>query len=163
MPISVSVERWEPNLDRWQLSKANGLLTLANLHSESSHMSSLARVCVCVCVCVRARTHAFSHVQLFAAPWTVVTRLICSWNFSGKNTGVGCHFLFQGIIPTQGSNPHLLGLLYWKQILDHWATEKVSCSPLKTLPGCVSVELSSVFSAYWDSLLKTALCLYISI
>ena len=26
----------------------------------------------------------------------------------GKNTGVGCHFLLQGIFPTQGLNPHLL-------------------------------------------------------
>ena len=26
----------------------------------------------------------------------------------GKNTGVGCHFLFQGIFPTQGLNPGLL-------------------------------------------------------
>ena len=30
------------------------------------------------------------------------------------NTKVGCHFLFQGIIPTQGSNPCLLRLLYWQ-------------------------------------------------
>ena len=29
------------------------------------------------------------------------------WSFSGKNTGVGCHFLLQGIFPTQGSNPGL--------------------------------------------------------
>ena len=30
----------------------------------------------------------------------------------GKNTGVGCHVLLQGIFPTQGSNPwHLLHLL----------------------------------------------------
>jgi len=41
------------------------------------------------------------------------TRLLCPWNFPGKNTGVGCHFLLQGIFPTQGSNPHLLGLLHW--------------------------------------------------
>ena len=27
---------------------------------------------------------------------------------SGKNTGVGCSALLQGIFPTQGSNPHLL-------------------------------------------------------
>ena len=26
----------------------------------------------------------------------------------GKNTGVGCHALLQGIFPTQGSNPDLL-------------------------------------------------------
>ena len=28
--------------------------------------------------------------------------------FSGKNTGVGCHSLLQGIFPSQGSNPSLL-------------------------------------------------------
>ena len=30
-----------------------------------------------------------------------------SMGFSGKNTGVGCHFLLQGIFPTQESNPGL--------------------------------------------------------
>ena len=29
------------------------------------------------------------------------------WNFPGKNIGVGCHFLLQGIFQTQGSNPGL--------------------------------------------------------
>ena len=29
------------------------------------------------------------------------------WNFPGKSTGVGCHFLLQGIFLTQGSNPGL--------------------------------------------------------
>ena len=32
----------------------------------------------------------------------------------GKNTGVGCHFLLQGIFLTQGLNLHLLCLLHWK-------------------------------------------------
>ena len=32
----------------------------------------------------------------------------------GKNTGMGCHALLQGIFPTQGSNPHLLCLLNWQ-------------------------------------------------
>ena len=32
----------------------------------------------------------------------------------GKNTGVGCHALLQGIFPTQGSNPSLLRLLHWQ-------------------------------------------------
>ena len=32
------------------------------------------------------------------------------WEFLGKNTGVGCHFLFQGIFLTQGSNPCILHL-----------------------------------------------------
>ena len=32
----------------------------------------------------------------------------------GKYTGVGCHFLLQGIFLTQGSNPPLLHLLHWQ-------------------------------------------------
>ena len=42
------------------------------------------------------------------------TRLLCTWDFPGKNTGVGSHFLLQGIFLTQGSN---LGLLHFRQIL----------------------------------------------
>ena len=36
------------------------------------------------------------------------SRLIHLWDFSGKNTGAGCHFLLQGIFKNQGSNPCLL-------------------------------------------------------
>ena len=39
------------------------------------------------------------------------TRLLCPWESPGKNTGVGCHALLQGIFPTQGLNPHLLPLI----------------------------------------------------
>ena len=42
------------------------------------------------------------------------TRLLCPWNFPGKNTGVGCHFLLQGSSLTQGSKPGLLSLLHWQ-------------------------------------------------
>ena len=41
-------------------------------------------------------------------PWTVAARLLCPWDFSGKNTGVDCHFLLQGIFPAQKLNPCLL-------------------------------------------------------
>ena len=37
-------------------------------------------------------------------------------NFPGKSTGVGCHFLLQGIFLTRGSN---LGLPYCSQMLYH--------------------------------------------
>ena len=46
--------------------------------------------------------------------WTVALHTPLSMGFSGKNTEVGCHFLLQGIFPTQESNP---GLLHCKQIL----------------------------------------------
>ena len=38
-------------------------------------------------------------------------RFFCPWDFPGKNTGVGCHFLLQGILPTQELN---LRLLHWQ-------------------------------------------------
>ena len=46
------------------------------------------------------------------------TRLLCPWDFPGKNTGVGNHFLPQGIFPTQGPNPHLL----------HWQVDSLPLS-----------------------------------
>ena len=36
------------------------------------------------------------------------TRLLCPWDFPGKNTGVGCHFQLQG------QNPYLMGILHWQ-------------------------------------------------
>ena len=56
----------------------------------------------------------FSHVQLFATLWTVACQAPLSMAFPGKNTGVGCHTLLQGIFPTQGSNPHIFCLLPWQ-------------------------------------------------
>jgi len=41
-------------------------------------------------------------------------RFLCPWDSPGKNTGVSCQFLLQGIFPTQGLNPHLLRLLHWQ-------------------------------------------------
>ena len=41
-------------------------------------------------------------------------RLLHPWDFTGKNTGVGCCFLLQGIFPTQRSN---LGIPHCKQTL----------------------------------------------
>ena len=41
-------------------------------------------------------------------------RLLCPWDSPGKNTGVGCHALLQGISRTHGSNPCLFCLLHWQ-------------------------------------------------
>ena len=48
-------------------------------------------------------------------PWGLLpARLLCPWDFPGKYTGVGCHFLLQGIFLTQGWNLSLLHLLHWQ-------------------------------------------------
>ena len=64
----------------------------------------LSRVCVCVCVCVCAQSCL-----------TLCDPMDCSppgssvhGDSAGKNTGVGCHALLQGIFPGQGSNQDLL-------------------------------------------------------
>ena len=49
------------------------------------------------------------------------TKLLCPQGFPGKNTGVSCHMLLQGISLTQGSN---LCLHTGRQILYHWATRE---------------------------------------
>ena len=50
-------------------------------------------------------------------PWTVAYQTPRPWDFPGKNAGVGCRFLLQGIFLTQGLNPCLL----------HW---QANCLPL---------------------------------
>ena len=47
-----------------------------------------------------------------------LSRLLCPWDFPGKNTRVGRHFLLQGTFPDQGSNPHLL----------HWQVDSLPLS-----------------------------------
>ena len=57
------------------------------------------------------------------------TRRLRPWDFPGKSTGVGCHFLLQGIFPTQGSNP---GLPHCRQTLyrlSHQGSWKGSFKP----------------------------------
>ena len=66
--------------------------------------------------------YLLSHVWLFAAPWTVACQAPPSMGDSpGKNTGVGCHALFQGILPTWGSNS---GLPHCRQILYHLSHQR---------------------------------------
>ena len=48
-------------------------------------------------LCLILQPHGLQHATL-----------LCPWDFPGKNTGVGCHFLLQGIFLTQGSHLHLL-------------------------------------------------------
>ena len=46
-----------------------------------------------------------SCVWLFETPWTVTRQALLPWDFPGKDTGVGCHFLLQGIFPPPGIEP----------------------------------------------------------
>ena len=51
--------------------------------------------------------------SLFVTPWTITHQAPLSMSSPGKNTGVGCHLLLQGIFPIQGLN---LALLYCRRM-----------------------------------------------
>ena len=63
-----------------------------------------------MCLCAQS----LSYVRLLWHHELYPARLVCSWTSPGKNTGVGCHFLFQGTFPTEGLNLCLLCLLHWQ-------------------------------------------------
>ena len=78
----------------------------------SLHLLPLPLTSLNLCI---SRAYAASVVSIsFVTLWTVDCQAPLSWDFPGKNTGVGCHALLQGIFPTQGLNLHLLGLLHWQ-------------------------------------------------
>ena len=52
------------------------------------------------------------------------TRLLCPWDSPGKNTGVGCHFLLQGIFLTEGSNQGGCSPALQADFFYHWAIRK---------------------------------------
>ena len=69
-------------------------------------------------------------------------RLLCPWDSPGKNTGVGSHFLLQGIFPTQESN---LGLLHCRQMIYRLSYEgsPKTPSPQKCLGSLRMSELKT--------------------
>ena len=59
---------------------------------------------MCVCVCSQSLSCVYFSETYRLQP----TRILCPWNFPGKNSGVSSHSLLQGIFPIQGPNPCLL-------------------------------------------------------
>ena len=74
-------------------------------------------------------------------PWTIDHWLLCPCDFPDKNTGVGCHLLFQGIFPTHGLNLCLLYLLHGQADslpLYHLGSRKLIYGPI--IPQMVRVS-----------------------
>ena len=75
----------------------------------------------------------------------------CLWDFSGKNTGVCCHFLLQEIFPTQGSN-----ILYPLSHQETWPGSELRLmdkAPFSSHVLCSHRKIEKLFSA--AVLLKT--------
>ena len=71
-----------------------------------SNNSGIGKNCCCCWIAVMSDS--------FVTSWTGPPWPLCPWDFPGKNTWVGCHYLLWGIFPTQELNPCLLNLLHWQ-------------------------------------------------
>ena len=77
----ATIVQWEPSASPWTIPKVKGENVSRSVVSDSLQPHGLQ-----------------------------LARLLCPWDFPGKNTGVNCHFLLQGIFPAQGLNLGLLNL-----------------------------------------------------
>ena len=91
MGLSSQLDIWVCNLGR---GECLSFLEIFEMDLWMTHNIEVAWVLRCSVVSNSLRPHGL---------WP--TRLLCPWDFPGKNTGVDCHFLLQGIFPTQGPNP----------------------------------------------------------
>ena len=107
---------------------------LLNKGSTHTHACTHAHTHTRARTCTRAQTHVRTHTHTKVLCLVVLScSILCNptdrhlpgssvqGDSPGKNTGVGCHALLQGIFPTQGSNP---GLLHYRQIPYHLSTRE---------------------------------------
>ena len=96
-----------------------------------------------ILIWMHACSAAQSCLGLFVNPWTVTTRLLCPWDFPGKNIGVGCHSLLQGIFQTQGSN-----------LVSCIAGRFFTVSATREAPKCLNIRWKKKknYLKYWNSL-----------
>ena len=86
----------------------NSVICLVGIHSTELHQYVQLKV---LFMCMSSADSVTSN-----SLWPhglQLARLPCPWNSPGKNSGVRCYFLLQGIFPTQGSNLCLCRLPNW--------------------------------------------------
>ena len=126
-PLSMGFSRQESRVGCHALIQGIFLTQVSNPHFQRCNMNMVA--CRpdpswrCILFksteCLRHKTDSilkywvYVHAQSLRLCLTLrpnglqPTRILCPWDSPGKNTGVHCHFLLQGIFPTWGSNPCL--------------------------------------------------------
>ena len=109
----LRVNKVKRPLPLWSLLSAVGYRHQTDNHTNTYLIASCGQ-------CRKENTESYKNIARFLiwicqAEMISLSKWLCPWDFPGKNTGTGCHFLFQGIFPTQKLNPCLLHLLYWQE------------------------------------------------
>jgi len=97
-PVRVPGHRWASHLCPWRAPEWGGA-------------EFLQMCCSCSVVSYSLRPRGL-----------YPTGLLCPWSSPGKNTGVGCHTLFQGIFVTRGSNLGLPRRWVIRKLSEIWAS-----------------------------------------
>ena len=87
-----------------------GHLPRAVKERQEMDLETYKQIGLCCCCCLVTSVMS-DFVQLCGLQ---PNRILCTWDSPGKNTGVSCHALLQGIFSTQESNFCLLCLLHWQ-------------------------------------------------
>ena len=126
-------------LPRLQLVKYVRLHTLLRIHQCSSSHWQWKWSVTCSLVSDSLRSQGLKPA-----------RLLCPWNFPGKNTGVGCHFLLQRILPTLRSNLRLLSLQHWQaDSLPLHYLGRLSIKDWKVFISIISQPLPNILKIIW--------------
>ena len=97
--LSCSSRRHEVWVHLWSPVQAEIVIKPTRISAGKSRLCHKDCCCLVTQLCL-----------ILCAPWNIAhqVRFLCPCDFPGKNTGVGCHFLLQGIFLTQGLNLHFL-------------------------------------------------------
>ena len=113
LPFSSSRRSSQPR-DRTQVSGIAGRFFTTKPPGKPLWGNRLVTVVACVCAKSLQSCLALCDPMDYSPPGSSV-----HGDSPGKNAGVGCHALLQGIFVTQGLNPRLFRLLQWREVLDH--------------------------------------------
>ena len=113
-----------------------------NLKTHISHFQNLLQSCCNQDSVVLACVHGCSVASVVSnSLWPYRVRLLCPWDTLGKNTGVCCHALLQGIFPTQHQT-HVSCISCTAGIFfTHWSTWKAHSIGIRTGKEINGIEL----------------------
>ena len=117
VPIKVTFSQRQWTFKFLLAHVSNFLLPLTVIYTSNSqlyfnHFSIYARVCACM----------LSGVLLFATPWTIAARLLCSWDFPGKILEWVAISSSRGSSWPRGQTHISCVSCIGRQILSHWTT-----------------------------------------
>ena len=142
--IQLGMKQYETTLN----NSDNGFL----INTKKQNIQTY--ILVCVYFQYRCCLVTKSYLSLLLPHGLQPTRLLCPWDFPGKNTGVGCHCLLQGTFPTQGLKLHLLHQQAGSLPLSHQG----NCTPT-----VIHTHTHTHINIYLNGEGNVCVCIYISI